>query len=75
VDVDVTFEWGNQRSLAIEPGNPVLRVRAHPALSEAQVRRACQELGVEGPRVLAAWQRAVGIKGAQAIDYPLGQVN
>jgi hypothetical protein len=75
MDVDVTLEWSDEPSVVVDRGNPVISVRAHPGLSEAQVRQACQELGAEGPLVLAAWQRVVGIKGVQAIDYPLGQVN
>lgn len=60
--VSVSWEWSESPQLVVEPNGDGLHVRAYPGLSEAQVRRACAELGEHGPVVFEAWGRAVGLQ-------------
>lgn len=61
--VSISWEWSDVPHLVVEPNGDGLHVRAHPGLSEAQVRQACAQLGEHGPVVLEAWGRAVGLGG------------
>ena len=58
--VVVDLEWSEPPSLRVEATDEGLRVIAHPGLSEAQVREACNQLDGDGDRVFRAWQGAVG---------------
>lgn len=60
--VSVQWEWSDDPTLVVEKSLDGLVVRAHPGLSEPQVRRACTELGDHGPAVYEAWGRAMGLK-------------
>jgi hypothetical protein len=62
--IDVTIEWGEGPRLEIDFEEGLIRVRAHPGLSEGQVTLACEELGQDGPPVLEAWRRKVGLSAS-----------
>lgn len=63
MSISVDWEWSDVPHMIVEPIGGGLHVRAHPGLSEAQVRQACEALGEHGPTVLEAWGRAVGLSG------------
>jgi hypothetical protein len=58
--VVVDLQWSEPPALRVEATDEGLRVIAHPGLSEAQVREACNQLDGDGDRVFRAWQGAVG---------------
>ena len=58
--VVVDLEWSEPPALRVEATDLGLRVTAHPGLSEAQVRSACDQLDDHGDAVFQAWQSAVG---------------
>lgn len=59
--VSVSWEWSDKPELVVEPNGDGLHVRAHPGLSQAQVRLACEELGEHAEAVYQAWGQAVGL--------------
>ena len=60
VRVLVDLEWSEPPALRVESLDDGYRVVAHPGLSEAQVREACDRLDGIGDRVFDAWRGAVG---------------
>lgn len=62
MSISVSWEWSDVPQMIVEPRGGGLHVRAHPSLSEGQVRQACEALGEHGPTVLEAWGRAVGLE-------------
>ena len=65
VDVEVDVHWSDDRALIVEREDDRLVVQAHASLSHGLVKAACAELGPDGPHVLAAWERTVGIGNAR----------
>jgi hypothetical protein len=65
--INVALEWFDEPRVIVELQDEIVHVRAHPGLSESQVREACANLDGRGPAVLAAWQRAVGLDDAGSI--------
>lgn len=59
MNVRVELQWLNEPTLIVDHLDDAVVVKAHPGLSEAQVRQACAELGDVGPVVLAEWKRVV----------------
>jgi hypothetical protein len=59
--VSVQLAWTDTRELRVEQRDDGLFATAHPGLSEAQVRAACEHLGDAGPQVYAQWRGVVGL--------------
>lgn len=62
MSVQIHWEWSEEPSLVVDRNADGIIVRAHPGLSEAQVRQACAHLGDDGQMVLQAWGRASGLQ-------------
>lgn len=63
--IQFEWEWGADPALVVDRSDDTLVVRAHPGLSEAQVRAACSQLDGDGDRVYEAWAAAAGVNRGQ----------